>query len=239
MANVHPGFAQSGKVLHDERVESVRPLRPAHNQQTSGPSGSRQPPGLIDPGAHGIARKHALGGIKTFGVRQRQTDAPRQLCQHAVAGPGYGVLLMQHGRQAKQARGKHGGKGRITAKTGHNIRVKAPDNAERLAYRPGHAKTGFHRAQAAPQKTAHRQPFKGDARRANQTRFRPVQGTHKKQPGLRMPPAHFFSHGQSRKDMTASAARGQEDVEVHVSAVREKFKSRPTQSMVAIRLLPP
>ena len=133
VANVHPGFAQSGKVLHYERVESVRPLRPAHNQQTPGPSGSRQPSGLIDPGAHGIARKHALGGIKTFGVRQRQTDAPRQLCQHAVAGPGYGVLLMQHGRHAKQARGEHGGKGRITAKTGHNIRVKAPDNAQRLA----------------------------------------------------------------------------------------------------------
>ena len=54
----------------------------------------------------------------------------------------------------------------------------------------------------------------------------------------RIPPPNFLGHGQGRKDVAAGAPGGQEDF-VHESAVLEKFMSRPTQSMVASRLLPP
>ena len=88
------------------------------------------------------------------------------------------------------------------------------------------------------QQTAHGQALKRNTRLPHQPFFRPVERAHKQQVGIGIATPQFLCHSQCRKDMPASAAGCQEDV-VHVSAVREKFISRPTHSIVAKRLLPP
>ena len=238
MADFHPPTAKGGQVLHHKGVEGVRALRTAHNQQATRAPLARKSAHGAHSGPHGVAGEHAFFRVKTFRIGQGKADLARQAGQQAVAHAGYGVLFVQQTGHAQQPRGQHGRKGRVAAKTCHGLGVKPPHQLERFAHGQRHATGRAHGPQPAPQESAHGQTRKRHVRQTGQTLFRAVLRTHKEQPHVRVAPPQFFRHGQSRKDVPAGAAGGQEDA-VHGSAVLEKFMSSPTQSMVATRLLPP
>ena len=150
---------------------------------------------------------------------------------------------MQHRGHTGQTGRQHGREGGIAAKTGHHLGPETPDDAPGPANGTGHAPGRGKGPQATPQEAAHGQADEVDARRPGQTLFRAVLRAHEQQLHAGMAQAQGFRHGQCREDVPAGAAGGQED-SFHMLpslpvAVREKFMSRPTQSMVAIRLLPP
>ena len=145
---------------------------------------------------------------------------------------------MQDAGNALKTGRQHGRKGRVAAETGHGLRPETTHNAKSLPDRQGHTRARAHGPQSTAQKAAHRQPGKGNPGLGGQTLLGPIERTHEQQVRARIPPPDFLGHGQGRKDMAAGAPGGQEDF-VHESAVLEKFMSRPTQSMVASRLLPP
>ena len=146
---------------------------------------------------------------------------------------------MQHQGHAQQPGREHGRKGGISAETGPHVGPEAADDPHGPAHGGRHAQGCAHGPPAAPQQAAHRQALKGHTGQTRQTRLRPVERPHKEQLGLRVATAQFLGHGQGGKDVPARAA-GRQKYPVHgASAVREKFISSPTQSMVASKLLPP
>ena len=238
VANLHPGTTKFRQIFQHKGVERVRALRATHNKQSAALSltADLAHGGYSRP--HGVAGKHTLFHVKAAGIGQRNTHTPRNAGQKAVTGPGNGVLLVQHAGHAHQTASQQGGKGSITAKTSHNIGLEAANNAHSFGHSHCHLRASTHGLKTTAQQTAHGQPLKGNTRLTHQPFFRPVQRTDKQQIGIGIATPQFLCHSQCRKDMPASAAGCQEDV-VHVSAVREKFISRPTHSMVAKRLLPP
>jgi len=238
VANFHPCATKFRKIFQHKGVESVRALRSAHDQQATALPLTVELAHFADGGTHGVAGKNAFFHVKAAGVGQRNTNAPRQPSQKAVAGPGDGVLLVQHAGHAQQPCGQHGRKRRISAKSSHNVRPEAAYDAHGLDHGQNHLRASSHGLETTAKQPAHRQPLKGDTRLTHQAFFRPIERTHKQQVGIGIAAPQFLCHSQCRKNVPAGSASRQEDV-VHVSAVLEKFISRPTHSMVAKRLLPP
>ena len=238
VANLHPGTTKFGQIIQHKCVERMCALRATHDKQTAALPLAAELAHCGYCGPHRVAGKHAFFHVKAAGVGQRNTNAPCNAGQKAVAGPGNGVLLVQHAGHPHQTGRQHRRKSCVTAKASHNIGLETANNTNCFGNSQSHLRPSAHSLKASAQQTAHGQTLKGNTRLTHQPFFRPIQRAHKQQIGIGIATPQFLCHSQCRKDMPASAAGCQEDV-VHVSAVREKFISRPTHSMVAKRLLPP
>ena len=130
---------------------------------------------------------------------------------------------MQGAGPAQKAGRENGGEGGVAAEAHDRVGAEAAYDARRTQNAAQHGEHGGQGLRAAPQKSAHGQTFKGDARTADKILFRAVEAAHEKD--VDVGPAFFQSldDGEGGEDVSAGAAGGDDDAKGHAysRAVRE------------------